>query len=393
MSAGVGALLQLYAIGQQDKHLTIEPQVDFFKAVYHRHVHLALETIQDEFPQSLQFGSRSVIKVPLDADYLGECYLELILPNLGNPGQSWCSKIGYALVKRLRLFIDDALVHELDKYTMDVLDELGAVHGRSYARGRMIGTEPLPTDREHVLYIPLNFFHGRPAKGHGWLPLRALRNSLVRIEIEVEAMENVLVPRPQARNTARIEHKVLYQCAFVARETLPFHMDQEVLIEQVQKTDAVNYETGNDLELFIKTYVSMALPFLNYVKQIVWTVQRQEDIEANNHFDYLDVIDTGSFFFDGIEHQAPRPGGYYRLVQHYEYGARCPVGNIHAFSFALEPDIHQPSGFAFLSAFSDKRARFEFVPEVANQRLLVQAYALTYNILNSTGGKGALRYV
>ena len=54
-----GALLELVALGQQDKHLVGNPQVSFFKHVYKRHTNFSIETIKNQFLNKADFGLKT----------------------------------------------------------------------------------------------------------------------------------------------------------------------------------------------------------------------------------------------------------------------------------------------------------------------------------------------
>lgn len=41
-----GGLVQLAAYGSQDIYITFNPEITFFKAIYRRHTHFAIESIQ-----------------------------------------------------------------------------------------------------------------------------------------------------------------------------------------------------------------------------------------------------------------------------------------------------------------------------------------------------------
>jgi hypothetical protein len=388
--------MQLYAIGPQDAHITLDPEMQHFQRIYHRHVHCALEAVEHDFPQGLRFGELSRLTVPLEGDFLGEVYLQVTLPDLSLAEHSWCPQVGYAMLRSVRLVVDDIAIHEYDKYTLSTMDALLNTTGRNAARDVMIGATPLPMNAEHVLYVPLGFFHCRPQQGHGWLPLRALRNSTVRIEVDVEPASNLVHPRPAVMPAAiadagLIHHTVLLQYAFIDRAAVPFHMDHRMLIEQVQRTDGRNFETASDFDVLVKPYAFIDIPFVNYVKSLVWTVQRQDSLLDSNYFGYIDAVATGSIYLDGTEVQAARGGGYYRLLQPYEHGRACPA-NIYSLHFALESGEHQPSGFSYMSAFSEKRMRLDFTPQAAGERLVVRAYAVSYNIFEAKDGVGSLAY-
>ena len=53
-----GGLMQLVAYGAQDIYLTGNPQITFFKVVYRRHTNFSMESIEQTFNGSADFGKR-----------------------------------------------------------------------------------------------------------------------------------------------------------------------------------------------------------------------------------------------------------------------------------------------------------------------------------------------
>ena len=87
MSAGY---IQLAAIGQQDAHLTGEPQVTYFSGVYKRHTPFVLETYDIPFKDQLvTYGGTSICQIPPKGDLIRGLTLKVILPALTNPGNDW----------------------------------------------------------------------------------------------------------------------------------------------------------------------------------------------------------------------------------------------------------------------------------------------------------------
>lgn len=438
---GVGALMQIAAVGPQNRHLTIDPDPDFrpFKAAYRRHVPMAFDMREIRVNQDVRFGERVRIVVPNDADFIGEMYLEIELPFInnfaGNGRFYWVDRVGYAMIKVARLLIDDQIVHSCDKYVHATADLLRLPIEKVRAKNEMVGGGGyLPANTEHVLYVPLAFFHGRPREGHGWLPTWALRNSVISVEIEFESIFDVVLvedegalikpadvdayylteivdPAAAAPNIKtvvvdgvstnlefkplRIEHgkmALLAQSAFVGHEARFFHMNADQMFEQVQTAESTNASESNvDVERFVDKFFA-DMPFVNSVKTLFWTIQKRSDVLANRYFQFLDIVDTAAVHLDGGRTEIRR-GSYYRVVEPYFSKLRTGA-NVYCWSFALDAGAHQPSGVAFLSNFNTKRARIEILEPHGNVELIARTFGASYNALQiSGGGKARLSYV
>ena len=65
-----GGLMQLVAYGAQDVYLTGNPQITFFKVVYRRHTNFAMESIEQTFNGSADFGKKVTCTISRNGDYL-----------------------------------------------------------------------------------------------------------------------------------------------------------------------------------------------------------------------------------------------------------------------------------------------------------------------------------
>ena len=79
-----GGLLQLVAYGAQDVYLTGNPQITFFKVVYRRHTNFAIESIQQTFNGSVDYGSRVTSTISRNGDLISRVYLVLKNPTGAN---------------------------------------------------------------------------------------------------------------------------------------------------------------------------------------------------------------------------------------------------------------------------------------------------------------------
>jgi hypothetical protein len=77
-----GGLIQLVAYGAQDVYLTGNPQITFFKVVYRRHTNFAIESIEQSFNGTPDFGNRVTSTISRNGDLISNCILEVTLPKL-----------------------------------------------------------------------------------------------------------------------------------------------------------------------------------------------------------------------------------------------------------------------------------------------------------------------
>ena len=70
-----GGLIQLVAYGAQDVYLTSNPQITFFKIVYQRHTHFAMETIRQNFTSFANFGNVCTVPITRSGDLFSKMWL------------------------------------------------------------------------------------------------------------------------------------------------------------------------------------------------------------------------------------------------------------------------------------------------------------------------------
>lgn len=81
MSSG---LVELTHLGPADEYLTKDPEITFWKTVYHRHTNHALESIRQDFASEPTFGRRVSATLKRCGDLVTDMHLELTLPPIPN---------------------------------------------------------------------------------------------------------------------------------------------------------------------------------------------------------------------------------------------------------------------------------------------------------------------
>jgi hypothetical protein len=75
--------------------------------------------------------------------------------------------------------------------------------------------------------------------------------------------------------------------------------------------------------------------------------------------------------------------GYKR--QPYQHFTRCPATGIYVYSFALNPEQHQPSGSVNMSRIDNATLQINLVSGISAGQLRV--YAVNYNVLRIMAGE------
>jgi len=94
---------------------------------------------------------------------------------------------------------------------------------------------------------------------------------------------------------------------------------------------------------------------------------------------------------NGHDRFQERLGSYFNLVQPYQHHTNVPATGINVYSFALEPEKHQPSGTCNFSRIDSAVLQLQLTPKAAKGSK-IRVYAVNYNVLRIMSGMGGLGY-
>jgi hypothetical protein len=437
-----GGLMQLVAYGAQDIYLTGNPQITFFKVVYRRHTNFAVESIEQTFNGSVDFGKRVTATISRNGDLIQQMYLEVILPDQSS-AQYWTYGVGNALVKQVEVEIGGQLIDRQYGDWMNIWTELTVPTGKRAGYDNMVGNAVNTDDQLNGLdattgpfrlYVPLQFWFNRnPGLA---LPLIALQYHEVKINLEIRAAGDVLrvaAASPSAITSCKLYVDYVYLDTDERRRFA--QVSHEYLIEQVQFTGSETIASGS-------TNKNVTLNFNHPVKELIWahtTSNRAQawasgTIGSGNWFNYsgsgtstgMDSFTTALLQLNGHDRFSVRYADYFRKVQNYEHHTNVPrVGSdlagmesdgkrgylrqyIYSYAFALSPEEHQPSGTCNFSRIDNAVLQLNYasdsnfpVPSGANlattplggaQSMNLNVYAVNYNVLRIMSGMGGLAY-
>ena len=121
-----GGLVQLVAYGAQDIYLTSNPQITFFKVVYRRHTNFAMESIEQTFNGTVDFGKRVTATISRNGDLIKDMWLEVTLGTSSNLTYG----AGNVLVKQVELEIGGQLIDRQYGEWMNIWSELTVPEGK-----------------------------------------------------------------------------------------------------------------------------------------------------------------------------------------------------------------------------------------------------------------------
>ena len=332
-----GGLMQLVAYGAQDIYLTGNPQITFFKVVYRRHTNFSMESIEQTFNGTADFGKKVTYTISRNGDLIHRVYLQATVPQIRVEAGAfrWLNFLGHILVKNVEVEIGG---QRIDKHYGDWLhiwNELTQTAGHQAGYANMVGNVPRLTqpvlgrsgqgstdlsrsacDKDScvpqtTLYIPLQFWFCRnPGLA---LPLIALQYHEVKINLEFNSLTNcywttttsTINPSTPSLVSASLYVDYIYLDTDERRRFA--QVSHEYLIEQLQFTGDESVNSASN---------KIKLNFNHPCKELIWVCQPDSNVDADTtanvggkqHFNYTDKIDVT--YYSGSPSD-PLGGGMY----------------------------------------------------------------------------------
>ncbi len=404
-----GGLLQLSVYGEQDLYLTGNPQITYFIAVYKRHTNFAIESVQEFFNGTFDFGQKCYCVFTRVGDLIHRVYLWVRLPAINNQPDpkytiSWINGIGHALIKRVEIEIGGVVIDTQYGQWLEIWSELTVHNNKRDAYNDMVGRfEYFNSTMQQggtVLYIPLQFWFCRNIGLS--LPLVAIQNHQVRLLFDVANFNELWT---SSNGQLRLSEEPHIEEAFIYADHI--FLESEERRAFVQKRN--NYYLIEQLQIWTqsldirKTENQIHLEFTHPVKELIWVIQNDSgcQIDGANMFNFSDRLlgEPGEpedpmlrakMQIEGRDLFNSRIGKYFRMWVPYAVHTRVPGNFIYVFSFSFDPEAFQPTGHLNMSRIDD----FTIVMEVKDTltKPIITIYAVNYNILDVTGGMAGVVY-
>jgi hypothetical protein len=450
-----GGLLQLVAYGAQDAYLTGNPHITFWKILYKRHTNFAVEAFRVNFTGAPTYGQRVVAVVNRNADLVWKTYVEVTLPDTTGPDDAgsetnaddiWWSagarrRLGYLLLQQVEVEIGGQIIDRHYGEWLYIWETLTSDFDTSVKLDSMV-SGPMKTasssltcgGRPPTLYIPLQFWFNRnPGLA---LPLIALQYHEVRFNIILrDAIDLVsansnnssadTIAKAAARLPALKDMALYIDYVYLdVDERRRFAQEShEYLIEQLQYEGQQQITTSS---------ARLDLTLNHPVKELIWVFQdaRATDCAAVTAmtdsytgstatntlpFQYSDIVNRCRLQLNGQDRFDERFGDYFWKVQPYQHHtggayersivssskliASSSPNPINVYSFAIQPEEHQPSGTCNFSRIDNATLVFDSIttglaPTYPNKSYPYnfRLYAVNYNIFRIMSGMGGLAY-
>ena len=257
------------------------------------------------------------------------------------------------------------------------------------------------------LYIPFQFFFCRnPGLA---LPLIALQYHEVKLNIKFRSSSELVhtgLTNPDLKFDGNPRLFVDYVYLDTDERRVFAQSQHEYLIEQLQHTGPESTKDDNH-----------RLNFNHQVKELVWVARQSgadpmdfagqagaddagltflANVDGTHDPKYstseYDSFNTAKLQLNGHDRFTERDASYFRLVQPYQHHTRVPSKYVYMYSFALNPESHQPSGTCNFSRLDNVTLSLSGLKTKVGDAGQLLVYAVSNNILRIMSGMGGLAY-
>ena len=407
-----GGLMQLVAYGAQDVYLTGQPQITFFKALYKRHTNFSMENVEQTIDGAPVANGKSMVTIERQGDLVQQVYLEFDAKTTSlQTLQPWLAE---TVVADVELTIGGQKIDKHYSRWWRIYSEMNYDNAKKANYSKLTNIDRAGSDGAKI-FLPLTFFFNRNS-GLA-LPLIALQYQEVKLEftwsgtMSTESVDDrATAPRCWAN----------YIYLDTDERRIFADKPHEYLIETVQHTGAETVVAGSTHNI--------RLNYNHPIKELLWwfplsvtstEAKYQNPTITNVNFDaeitdgqtqphlssgvvrLADGISFGetadgpmeSFYLqlNGTERFKSQSGKYFNSVQPFQTHSGCPMPGLYSYSFALEPEKHQPSGTCNFSRVDTATATLK-MKSTATTNTNMYMFASGYNVLRVQNGTCGLAY-
>lgn len=376
----------------------------------------------------MQFGSSATVDVDRNGDLITKVLLEATLPRVevtGNdPTFQWVDNVGNILLEEVSVEIGGQEIDKQFGQWYVIWNELTLPEEKREGYNDMIGQQnvivnatdpsdlvfsynglqtPKAVHPQTKLYIPL-FFWFNTNSGLA-LPIIALQYHQVKIKVKFRRFDDLHIKKAasgavgftsgsQGPGLVEVLMYIDYIYLDNAERRNYAQNPHEYLITQLQFTGAESISQSN-----FKPRINFNHP----TKELVIVTQENAAVEPNvnqwSNFDtFVDLggpapgsnpVLTMQIKVNARDRFSVRDGPYFNLVQPYYHHSRIPKSKgILVYSFALNPEAHQPQGTINFSRIDNAEIVMVLSNMGMNNAGKAYIYGINYNLLRIASGMG-----
>jgi hypothetical protein len=290
--------------------------------------------------------------------------------------------VGYAVIDYVKLLIGGTTIDKQYGLWMTIWDELTMDNNLREGINRLIGnsgTSRVNSDGTLELMIPLKFFC---CKNYGLaIPMIALYYHDITIEVNIQDDKTKLRSDNSDFDMDISDAILLVDYIFLNTEERKrfAQASHEYLIEQVQQM--------NSIALVPDIVNKYTLYFDHPCKELIWITKTS----TNQHCDFTDLVDSSILYLNGQERFEEQKGKYFNSLHPFQFHTKTPTKGIYVYSFAINPEHHQPSGTCNFSRIDSIELDITSKSSIAPTNT-VRVFTTNYNVLRILSGMGGVAF-
>ena len=335
------------AYGAQDIYLTGNPSITFWKTVYRRYTSFALESIEQTFNGTVDFGKKISCTISRNGDLVSTMFLEVTMKKAATASYYPAENF----VKEVELEIGG---QRIDKHYADwfrIYDELFRTGDEKLAYRRMVDFDRPAAAQDTAVtkrfYVPLIFFFNKtPGLA---LPLIALQYHEVKLNFTLASAAEMALNGVDTTSTPTAALYVTYVFLDTDERRRYAQTSHEFLITQLQHTGPETLAPGASART-----TNVRLNYNHPTRFLAWAVKgtNHGEFTLRNRGEVSDKfapLKAVKLQLNGLDRFSERRGSYFSQVQPYEHLKARPGAGVYMYNFGLRPDETQPSGSCNLS--------------------------------------------
>ncbi len=283
---------------------------------------------------------------------------------------------GTAMIDRVELSYKDQLIERIYGENLYMLGDTRVPQAKQAALTYMVGTGQ--TSNLASYHIPM--------------PFSILKKGLPLIALD-EAPKFRVVFKPSTFFTNGLAYTKPIQVDLFVEYVYVTKAERDYLTshELIYTTESFQRMQFRVPSLSTQSSVQFLTSFVNDVKELYWVIQGDN---ASNVYDYgtTDQLVNLQLTLNSIDRITPdyATAQYLRVIQGLEFHTRVPNGRYYMYSFALEPELNEPSGEINMTNINRQQHTLTLTSSASARS--VRIYALSYNLFSVSKGNGVSLY-
>jgi hypothetical protein len=334
----------------------------------------ARQTIRLQFPKDIHWGDDMTVWIAKTGDIARTMYLRVTWPT--DAPTTVQPSAGTAMIDRVELSYKDQLIERIYGENLYMLGDTRVPQAKQAALTYMVGTGQ--TSNLASYHIPM--------------PFSILKKGLPLIALD-EAPKFRVVFKPSTFFTNGLAYTKPIQVDLFVEYVYVTKAERDYLTshELIYTTESFQRMQFRVPSLSTQSSVQFLTSFVNDVKELYWVIQGDN---ASNVYDYgtTDQLVNLQLTLNSIDRITPdyATAQYLRVIQGLEFHTRVPNGRYYMYSFALEPELNEPSGEINMTNINRQQHTLTLTSSASARS--VRIYALSYNLFSVSKGNGVSLY-